>query len=190
MIATHFDDLIGAVRRTSGHIGQVRSWGGHLADVLTGGGRLLACGNGGSAAEAQHLTAELVGRFKEERQPLSAIALHADTSALTAVVNDYGGDEIFSRGVRAHGRPNDVLVALSTSGTSHNVLTAARPLPSVLDVDHRHGRLGAESGCAAVDVDVEQRVADDHQRGHEGTGPRIRSSTAMHSAWTSSRCTS
>lgn len=126
MIATHFDDLIGAVRRTSGDISQVQAWGQQLADVLTGGGRLLACGNGGSAAEAQHLTAELVGRFKDERQPLSAIALHADTSALTALVNDYGGEEIFARGVRAHGRPGDVLVALSTSGTSHNVLTAVK----------------------------------------------------------------
>lgn len=126
MIATHFDDLIAAVERTRGHIRQVDIWGRRLADVLVGGGRLLACGNGGSAAEAQHLTAELVGRFKDERQPLSAIALHADTSALTAVVNDYGGDEIFARGVRAHGRREDVLVALSTSGTSHNVLTAVK----------------------------------------------------------------
>lgn len=126
MIATHFDDLIDAVHRTRGHIRQVDGWGRRLADVLLGGGRLLACGNGGSAAEAQHLTAELVGRFKDERAPLSAIALHADTSALTAVVNDYGGDEIFARGVRAHGRRNDVLIALSTSGTSHNVLTAVK----------------------------------------------------------------
>ncbi|WNG90120.1 SIS domain-containing protein [Mycobacterium sp. ITM-2016-00317] len=126
MIATHFDDLIEAVHRCRGHISQVDSWGHRLAEVLVGGGRLLACGNGGSAAEAQHLTAELVGRFKDERQPLSAIALHADTSALTAVVNDYGGDEIFARGVRAHGRRHDVLVALSTSGTSHNVLTAVK----------------------------------------------------------------
>ncbi|MGE2835841.1 D-sedoheptulose-7-phosphate isomerase [Mycobacterium sp. SMC-4] len=126
MIAAHFDDLIGAVGRTRGHIDRIDAWGRHLAGVLTGGGRLLACGNGGSAAEAQHLTAELVGRFRDERQPLSAIALHADTSALTAVVNDYGGDEIFSRGVRAHGRKDDVLVALSTSGSSHNVLTAVK----------------------------------------------------------------
>jgi D-sedoheptulose 7-phosphate isomerase len=126
VIATHFDALIGAVERTSSRIDQVSDWGHHLADVLTGGGRLLACGNGGSAAEAQHLTAELVGRFKDERQPLSAIALHADTSALTAIVNDYGGDEIFARGVRAHGRRDDVLIALSTSGSSHNVLTAVK----------------------------------------------------------------
>ncbi|WP_162938409.1 D-sedoheptulose-7-phosphate isomerase [Mycobacterium kyogaense] len=126
MIATHFDDLIGAVRRASGDIDQVHTWARQLAGVLTGGGRLLACGNGGSAAEAQHLTAELVGRFADERRPLSAIALHADTSALTAVCNDYGAEEIFARGVRAHGRPGDVLVSLSTSGTSQNVLTAVK----------------------------------------------------------------
>jgi D-sedoheptulose 7-phosphate isomerase len=87
---------------------------------------LLACGNGGSAAEAQHLTGELVGRFRYDRRPFSAIALHADTSALTAIGNDYGGHESFARQVFAHGRPGDVLIALSTSGTSRNVVTAAK----------------------------------------------------------------
>ena len=105
---------------------RVESWGRHLAGVLSGGGRLLACGNGGSAAEAQHLTSELVGRFLHERQPLSAIALHADTSALTAIGNDYGETELFARQVVAHGRPGDVLVALSTSGTSRNVVSAVK----------------------------------------------------------------
>ncbi|MDP9399818.1 MAG: glycosyltransferase [Actinomycetota bacterium] len=99
-------------------------WGKGLADVLADGGRLLAVGNGGSAAEAQHLTAELVGRFVDERRPLSALCLHADTSALTAIANDYGAEEAFARQVCAHGRPGDVLVALSTSGRSANVLTA------------------------------------------------------------------
>ena len=126
MISGHFEALLGAVERTNSEIDKVENWGRHLAEVLDGGGRLLACGNGGSAAEAQHLTAELVGRFRQERQPLSAIALHADTSALTALVNDYGGDEIFARGVHAHGRAGDVLIALSTSGTSRNVLTAVK----------------------------------------------------------------
>ena len=83
-------------------------------------------GNGGSAAQAQHLSAELVGRYVDERRPLSAIALHTDTSALTAIVNDYGPDEAFARPVRAHGRPGDVLVALSTSGRSGNVLAAVK----------------------------------------------------------------
>lgn len=103
----------------------------HLAEVLRGGGRLLAAGNGGSAAEAQHLTAELVGRFHDERVPLSAISLHAETSSLTAIVNDYGVDEMFARQVAAHGRPGDVLVLLSTSGESANVVSAARRAKSI-----------------------------------------------------------
>jgi D-sedoheptulose 7-phosphate isomerase len=114
---TRLEDIVGA---------RIESWGRHLAGVLDGGGRLLACGNGGSAAEAQHLTGELVGRFLYERRPLSAIALHADTSALTAIGNDYGGHELFARQVFAHGRPGDVLIALSTSGASRNVVAAAK----------------------------------------------------------------
>ncbi|MEV0808026.1 SIS domain-containing protein [Micromonospora sp. NPDC050200] len=101
-------------------------WGTELAGTLAGGGRLLVAGNGGSAAEAQHLTAELVGKLRDDRQPLSAIALHAETSALTAIGNDYGYDEVFARQVRAHGRKNDILLLMSTSGASANLLAAAR----------------------------------------------------------------
>jgi D-sedoheptulose 7-phosphate isomerase len=104
---------------------RVDAWGGHLARVLLAGGRLLAAGNGGSAAQAQHLTSELVGRYGDERQPFSALALHAESSCLTAIGNDYGPEEAFARQVRAHGRPGDVLIALSTSGRSANVLAAA-----------------------------------------------------------------
>jgi glycosyltransferase involved in cell wall biosynthesis/phosphoheptose isomerase len=104
---------------------RLEAWGLQLASTLLGGGRLLAVGNGGSAAEAQHLTAELVGRFRSERRPFSALCLHADTSSLTAIGNDYGAEEAFARQVRAHGRPGDVLIALSTSGRSANVLAAA-----------------------------------------------------------------
>jgi D-sedoheptulose 7-phosphate isomerase len=103
---------------------EVESWGARLAARLGAGGRLLAAGNGGSAAHAQHLTAELVGRYRDERRPLSAIALHADTSSFTAIVNDYGADEGFARQVRAHGRAGDVLVVLSTSGRSPNLVAA------------------------------------------------------------------
>jgi D-sedoheptulose 7-phosphate isomerase len=92
--------------------------------VLTGGGRLLAAGNGGSAAHAQHLTSELVGRYREDRRPFSAIALHGETSALTAIVNDYGADASYARQVAAHGRTGDVLVVLSTSGRSPNIVAA------------------------------------------------------------------
>jgi D-sedoheptulose 7-phosphate isomerase len=105
---------------------QLQTWAVELSTVFARDGRLLACGNGGSAAEAQHLTGELVGRFREERRPLSAIALHADTSALTAIGNDYGPEEVYARQVRAHGRPGDVLMAFSTSGTSPNVVAAAK----------------------------------------------------------------
>ena len=99
-------------------------WGRRLAAVLVGGGRLLSAGNGGSAAQVQHLTAELVGRYRDDRPALSAIALHAETSAVTAIANDYGYDHVFARQVQAHGRPGDVFLGMSTSGRSGNVLAA------------------------------------------------------------------
>ncbi len=102
------------------------SWGQRLVVILCrGGGRLLAAGNGGSAAQAQHLSAEFTGRFASDRDPYSAIALHAETSAVTAIANDFGYEEVFARQVAAHGRPGDVLIALSTSGRSPNLLRAA-----------------------------------------------------------------
>ena len=101
---------------------------GHAAKLvhhaIKSGNRILACGNGGSAAEAQHFIAELVGRCLTERDPLAGIALTVDTSVLTAVGNDYGFDEVSARQVKAIGQPGDVLVALSTSGRSPNVLKA------------------------------------------------------------------
>ncbi|ROP26886.1 PfkB family carbohydrate kinase [Pseudokineococcus lusitanus] len=121
----HVDELVAALGRLRPSAAVLHRWGAELAGVLAGGGRLLAAGNGGSAAEAQHLTAELVGRFVDERRPLSAIALHADTSSVTAIGNDYGEREVFARQVQAHGRPGDVVVLLSTSGRSPNVLEAA-----------------------------------------------------------------
>jgi type III pantothenate kinase len=105
---------------------RLERWGRTLAERLLGGGRLLTVGNGGSAAEAQHLTAELVGRYQTERRPLSALCLHGDTSALTAIGNDFGAEQAFARQVLAHGRPGDVLLALSTSGRSANVLAAVQ----------------------------------------------------------------
>jgi len=124
-LGDHLTDLDQALSSLRGQTAVLEAWGGELTRVLTAGGRLLAAGNGGSAAEAQHLTAELVGRFEGERQPLSAIALHAETSSVTAIGNDYGYDEVFARQVAAHGRPGDVLVLLSTSGRSPNLLRAA-----------------------------------------------------------------
>jgi phosphoheptose isomerase len=120
----HLADLGGALAGLAEQADEIEEWGRVLAGTL-GEGRLLVAGNGGSAAEAQHLTAELVGRFEAERRPLSAIALHADTSSVTAIGNDYGGEEVFARQVEAHGRPGDVLLLLSTSGRSPNILSAA-----------------------------------------------------------------
>jgi D-sedoheptulose 7-phosphate isomerase len=125
-IHDHLLALSSAAERNADAAAVVQRWGVQLAEILGSGGRLLACGNGGSAAEAQHLTGELVGRFRLDRRPFAGIALHADTSAGTAILNDYGGDELYARQVVAHGRPGDVLVALSTSGTSSNVLAAAK----------------------------------------------------------------
>ncbi|MBV9384162.1 MAG: SIS domain-containing protein [Streptosporangiaceae bacterium] len=105
--------------------GLLDDWGQRLAGILRRGGRLLVAGNGGSAAQAQHLTAEFTGRFARDREPYSAIALHAETSAVTAIANDYGYEEVFARQVRGHGRPGDVLLAMSTSGRSANLLRAA-----------------------------------------------------------------
>ncbi len=96
-----------------------------MRDAVLAGKKVLLCGNGGSAADAQHIAAELVGRFVFERKPLPAIALTTDTSALTAIGNDYGYDHVFSRQVQALGNPGDVLVAITTSGTSKNVVAAA-----------------------------------------------------------------
>ncbi|MBU6223758.1 MAG: phosphoheptose isomerase [Burkholderiales bacterium] len=94
-----------------------------LASV-TSGGKVLACGNGGSAADAQHFAAEFVGRFERERPELGAIALSTDSSILTAIANDYHYDQIFSKQVRALGQSGDVLLAITTSGNSANVLAA------------------------------------------------------------------
>ncbi|WP_250002579.1 SIS domain-containing protein [Actinoplanes sp. M2I2] len=122
----HLTALAAAIIPFRARSAQLAQWGADLAWHLGQGGRLLVAGNGGSAAEAQHLAAELVGRLRTERRPLSAIALTPDSSAVTAIGNDYGFDEIFARQVRAHGRPGDVLLTLSTSGRSPNLLAAVR----------------------------------------------------------------
>lgn len=97
-----------------------------IIESLKKGGKVLVFGNGGSASDSQHIAAELVGRFKKERQPLAALALTVNTSILTAIANDYGYDAVFSRQVEALGRPGDVAIAISTSGKSGNVLEAVK----------------------------------------------------------------
>lgn len=95
-----------------------------LVDALSNDGKILICGNGGSAADSQHFAAELIGRFERERLPLAALALSTDSSIITAVANDYSYDQIFSKQVQGLGRSGDVLIAISTSGNSANIITA------------------------------------------------------------------
>ena len=105
---------------------QIARAGEALAQALKSGRKVLACGNGGSAADSQHFAAEMVGRFERERPGLPGIALTTDTSALTAIANDYAFDHVFSKQVEALGQPGDFLLAISTSGNSKNVLEAIK----------------------------------------------------------------
>jgi phosphoheptose isomerase len=127
--------------------------------TLNGGGKILSCGNGGSAADAQHFSSELLGRFEKERHSLPAIALTTDTSTLTAVANDYGFDEVFARQISGLGNRDDALLAISTSGNSANVIAAigaahARGMRVVALTGRDGGRM---AGLLAAD-DIELRV--------------------------------
>jgi D-sedoheptulose 7-phosphate isomerase len=130
--------------------------------ALSNGNKILACGNGGSAADCQHFAAELVGRFERERLPLPALALTTDTSIMTAVGNDYSFNEIFSKQVQAFGQSGDVLLALSTSGNSANVLAA---VDAALERDMRivalTGKGGGTIGKRLTDADVHLCVPHD-----------------------------
>jgi D-sedoheptulose 7-phosphate isomerase len=146
-----------------------------VAAALRAGGKLLICGNGGSAADAQHWAGELVGRFQHDRPGLAAIALTTDSSTLTAIGNDYGYERLFARQIEALGRPGDVLFALSTSGRSPNVLAALRAarergLATV-------GFTGEGGGEMAPLCDILLRVPSDAtpriQEGHEVLGHAI-----------------
>jgi D-sedoheptulose 7-phosphate isomerase len=124
-------------------------------EALNAGNKLLLCGNGGSSAQAQHLAAELMGRYKDYRRPLAVVALTADSAIITCVGNDYSFDEVFARQVRALGRPGDVLVVFSTSGNSPNILaalTAVREmgLKSVAILGCAGGKAAEKADCALI----------------------------------------
>lgn len=126
-----------------------------MTAALSADRKLLICGNGGSAADSQHMAAELVGRFEQERPELAAIALSTDTSVLTAVANDYGFEQVFARQVRALGREGDVLVAISTSGGSPNVLAAVHAAQERgLAVVALTGRGGGAIGASLRNGDI------------------------------------
>ena len=124
-------------------VSRIEAWAVLMQTAFQQGGKVLFCGNGGSAADAQHIAAELSGRFYKNRKPLFAEALHVNSSFVTAVANDYGYDEVYARMVEAAGRKGDILVAISTSGNSPNILRA-------IDMAHEMGMkvvgLTGESG--------------------------------------------
>jgi D-sedoheptulose 7-phosphate isomerase len=127
IIESAFDTSADVIRRTlAGNRDSIRCAAEVVSGALAAGGKVLLCGNGGSAADAQHFAAELVGRFLKERRALPALALSVNTSVVTAIGNDCGFDQVFARQVEALGRGGDVLVCLSTSGRSPNVVAAAR----------------------------------------------------------------
>ena len=127
LIAREIEDSIAAKQKLLQDVGLVAQLARLAQDChasLKGGGKVMACGNGGSAADSQHFAAELLNRFEKERPPLAAIALTTDTSTLTSIANDYRYEDVFAKQVQALGRTGDVLLAISTSGNSPNVIEA------------------------------------------------------------------
>lgn len=162
-ISQHFQDSaqlkVDAVDHLSAPIAEAAE---AMVACLLANGKILTCGNGGSAADAQHLAAELVGRFEMERQGLAAIALTTDSSILTAIANDYGFKAIFEKQVRALGQSGDVLLAISTSGNSANVIEAIRAAhENELRVVALTGRGGGEIAGLLRDTDVHICVPSD-----------------------------
>lgn len=169
LIRNRIDGAVDAVASLKEQAALLAEIGGAVRRTLEGGGAALTCGNGGSAAEAMHLAEELVGKYSRDRPPLRGICLNSDATALTCIANDFGYEETFSRSLRALGRPGDVLIALSTSGKSVNVmraLEAARQM-DILAI----GLLGKGGGpCAGlcdhaliVDSDDTAHIQEAHQ---------------------------
>ncbi|HEZ2349617.1 TPA: phosphoheptose isomerase [Neisseria meningitidis] len=155
-VAAHFAESIRAKQEAGKVLAEPAAQAAELMlQCLMNDGKILICGNGGSAADAQHFAAEMTGRFEKERMELAAVALTTDTSALTAIGNDYGFDYIFSKQVRALGRAGDILVGISTSGNSANVIEAVKAA-------HEHdmrvvaltGRDGGKIAAILKDTDV------------------------------------
>lgn len=159
MLNTMIDDHIRCLEQLKPLAPVIEKTGALLLNCLLCGGKLLICGNGGSAGDAQHFAAEIIGRFEKERRAYPAVALSTDTSILTAVGNDYGYSEVFARQVDGLGRPGDILVGISTSGHSANVL---RAMQRARDLDlKRVGLLGRDGGALRDRVD--QAIVVDHQ---------------------------
>lgn len=159
-VRAHFDGTLAAQRASREALpARIVAAGARLAATFSSGGRVLVCGNGGSAADAQHFAAEFTNRFERERPPLAAIALTTDTSALTAVGNDYRFEEVFAKQVRALARAGDALVAISTSGGSANIVEAVEAAHAAgAGVVALSGKGGGRLAQALGVGDIELRV--------------------------------
>ncbi len=163
LIRTHFEESIAVKQRASTTLAPVIAGAAELMiAALRADGKILSCGNGGSAGDAQHFSAELLNRFEMERPGLPAVALTTDSSTLTAIANDYSFEEIFSKQVTALGNPADCLLAISTSGNSPNVVAAikaarARNMTVVALTGRDGGAIGRQLGTG----DIEIRVPDE-----------------------------
>jgi len=159
-IRQHFTDSLKAKTDTLAHCVPTLSRAGELmAARLKAGGKILSCGNGGSAGDAQHLSSELLNRFERERPSLAGIALSTDTGTLTSIANDYSYDEVFAKQLRALGRPGDILVGISTSGNSTNVLRAVEAAQQLnMSVIALTGRDGGKLAVQLRKDDIELRA--------------------------------
>lgn len=168
LFATNLAEHLQLFQQLSNLTPEVNEAGRRIASALAQGGKLMLCGNGGSAADAQHIASELTGRFIQERRPLAGIALTTDSSALTCIGNDYAFNEVFARQLRALGRAGDVLIGISTSGNSANVVKAvqaAREMGiTVIGLLGRDG--GALKPLSDVAIVVPSRVTARIQEAH------------------------
>ena len=161
-VLEHFRESLAVKEASAALAPAIAAAGSRMARSLSGGGKILSCGNGGSAADAQHFSSELLNRFERERPAMPAVALTTDSSTLTSIGNDYDYAEIFAKQIRALGRPGDVLLAISTSGNSENVRRAVgaareRDVAVVALTGRDGGTIAAELG----DSDIELRVPAD-----------------------------
>jgi D-sedoheptulose 7-phosphate isomerase len=179
---SEIEHVADAFRESARNFNALAEQAGEVADVadrivaaLRSGGKVIFCGNGGSAADSQHLAAELMGRYLKEREPLPAVALTTDSSALTAIGNDYAFDEVFSRQVRGIGRAGDVLVGISTSGNSRNVIAAfdAARARNILTIALTGADGGAMKDAADVCIRVPSRATPRVQEMHIAVGHMI-----------------
>ena len=162
-IQSHFIDSIATKQQAvEVLVDPIHDAGELMVTALINGKKILCCGNGGSAGDAQHFSAELLNRFEQERPPLPAIAITTDTSTLTAIGNDYSFDEIFSKQVTALGQEGDVLLAISTSGNSANVIKAiAAAHERNMNIVVMSGKDGGKIAGVLTDNDIEIRVPSD-----------------------------